>query len=345
MKNNRKTLLIRADAGVDIGTGHLMRCLALAQAWQDMIGEAIFITSCDSEPLLQRLRDEGNRVVELEKTYPDNDGWEVFSKVLQANPDTWVVLDGYHFDSAYQRRLKGMGHSLLVIDDMAHMDHYYADVVLNQNIQAEELDYSTEPTTQLLLGTDYVMLRSEFWHWISWKREIPEVALKILITLGGADPDNQTLKVIRALQYVGGLEGIVVVGASNPHYDALDSAVRHSLSDIRLVHNTSNMPELMTWADVAVTAGGSTCWETAFLGLPNVLLVLADNQKGIAEKLDRVGVAYSLGWYGDVTSKRIAKTLSKLIIDQKQRQEMRTNGQNLIDGKGVKRVVSILAEG
>jgi UDP-2,4-diacetamido-2,4,6-trideoxy-beta-L-altropyranose hydrolase len=338
--------LVRADANAQMGTGHLMRCLALAQAWQAQGGEAIFVTACDSKGLRRRLRDEGFQVVELEKTYPDPGDWEATSQALAAHPDAWVVLDGYHFDPAYQRRVKRAGHPLLVIDDMAHLDHYYADVVLNQNIHAAQLDYSCEPDTRLLLGTDYVLLRREFWPWRDWEREIPDVARKVLVTLGGGDPDNQTLKVIHALQQVNvdGLEATVVIGASNPHFEELESAIRHSSFDSRLVHNVSNMPKLMAWADVAVTAGGSTCWEIAFLGLPNILLVLADNQKGIAEKLGKASVARSLGWYGGVTSKRMAETLSNLVNDRKQRQQMSVNGQKLVDGKGGKRVVSTLVK-
>ena len=332
--------MIRADANTRMGTGHLMRCLALAQAWQVQGGEAVFVTACDSEGLLQRIRGERFQVVELQKTYPDPDKWDATSRVLAAYPEAWVVLDGYHFDPAYQRRVKKTDHPLLVIDDMAHLDHYYADVVLNQNIHALQLEYSCEPYTRLLLGTDYVLLRREFWPWREWEREIPDVARKVLVTLGGGDPDNQTLKVIRALQQVNvdGLEVTVVVGASNPHFEELEFAVRHSLFDIRLVRNVSDMPELMAWADVAVTAGGSTCWEIAFLGLPNILLVLADNQKGIAEKLGKTSVVRNLGWYEGVTSKQMAETLSNLISDRKQRQQMSANGQKLVDCKGGKRV-------
>lgn len=338
------TLLIRADANAQMGTGHLMRCLALAQAWQAQGGEAIFITACDSEGLLQRLRGEGFQVIELDETYPDSDEWDAASQVLAAHPDAWVVLDGYHFDPAYQRRIKEAGHPLLVIDDMAHLDHYDADVILNQNIHATQLDYSCEPDTRLLLGTDYVLLRREFWPWREWKREIPDVARKVLVTLGGGDPDNQTLKVIRALQQVNvnGLEAIVVVGASNPHYGELTFVAQNSGDKIRLVHNVSNMPDLMAWADLAFTAGGSTCWEIAFLGLPSAVLVVADNQREIAEGLNKAKVSRNLGWWEGVSQSQVAKALLDLSGDQRERLRMSRNGRTLVDGRGVERVISAL---
>jgi UDP-2,4-diacetamido-2,4,6-trideoxy-beta-L-altropyranose hydrolase len=335
-----KPLLIRADANARMGIGHLMRCLALAQGWRSQGGQVTFVTACESDSLRQRLSEEGFRTVTLRHCHPHPSDWDTTSEVLADHPGAWVVLDGYHFDPAYQSRIKTADHRLLVIDDMAHLDHYYADVVLNQNIHAETLDYVCEPFTCLLLGTRYVLLRREFWPWREWEREIPEVARKVLITLGGGDPDNQTLKVIRALQRVDvdGLEATVVVGASNPHFREVESAAS-GWRGIRLVRNVSNIPELMSWADMAVTAGGSTCWEIAYFGLPSVLLVLAENQREIAEGLHRADVSLNLGWYEEVTRERVAEALSNLISDRRRRQQMSHNGNNLVDGKGAERVV------
>ena len=335
------SLLIRADANARIGTGHLMRCLALAQGWKARGGQATFITACESDGLRRRLSDEGFQVITLERSHPDPTDWEITSQVLAAHPDSWVVLDGYHLDPTYQRQIKQAGHRLLVIDDMAHLSHYYADVVLNQNINAEQLRYRCEPYTRLLLGTRYVLLRSEFLAWREWQREIPKVARKVLVTLGGGDPDNQTLKVIRALQQVDvdGLEAVVVVGASNPHFRGLQSAVRNSQFAIRLVQNVTSMSELMAWADIAVSAGGSTCWELAFMGLPTVVLVLAENQQGIAAGLGKAGVVLNLGWYTETSVTQIARTLLGLLEDRGSRRQMSQRGRELVDGLGSERVV------
>ena len=230
MQLEGQPLLIRADANARMGTGHLMRCLALAQCWKSQGGQVTFITACESDGLWRRLSEEEYQVITLERPYPDSAHREVISRVLEAHPSAWVVLDGYHFDLDCQRQIKQAGRRLLVIDDTAHLGHYYADVVLNQNINAEQLDYSCEPYTRLLLGTRYVLLRSEFLAWLGWQREIPKVARKVLVTLGGSDPDNQTLKVVRALQQVDvdGLEAMIVVGASNLHFQELQFAIRDS---------------------------------------------------------------------------------------------------------------------
>ena len=138
-------LVIRADANANIGTGHLMRCLALAQAWQSHGGKAIFVTACESDGLRNRLAEEGFEVIPLVTTHPDPGDWASSSELLMMHPGSWVVLDGYHFVPSYQLRIKKLGHPLLVIDDMANLDHYYADVLLNQNIHAVELNYYCKP--------------------------------------------------------------------------------------------------------------------------------------------------------------------------------------------------------
>jgi UDP-2,4-diacetamido-2,4,6-trideoxy-beta-L-altropyranose hydrolase len=342
----KQSLLIRADANAEMGTGHLMRCLALAQAWQDRGGQAVFVTACDSDGLLERLRKEGFQIVQLEKTYPAPGDWETTSRVLADHPDSWVVLDGYQFDSSYQRNIKETGHRLLVIDDTAHLDHYYANILLNQNIHAEQLDYTCQPDTRLLLGTQYVLLRREFSPWRNWKREIPDVARKVLVTLGGGDPDNVTLKVIRALQLVDvdGLEAVVVAGASNQHYQELESAIHNAALDIRLVRNVSNMPELMAWADLAVSSGGSTCWELAFMQAPALLLVVMDHQWNVVNYLDSENVLCSLGWWGSVSDKEIAAQLENLAKSALQRAQMCVKSYHLVDGNGPERVLRGIAD-
>ena len=280
-------LIIRADASTQIGTGHVMRCLALAHAYRERERRAIFVTACNSDGLRRRLLDETFQVIDLERQYPETTDWETTSKVLAVHPDAWVVLDGYGFDPAYQCLIKETGHRLLVIDDTAHLNRYYADVLLNQNINAERLSYRCDPGTTLLLGVHYALLGPGFLYWRNWKREISEIARRVLVTFGGCDPDNVTIKAIRALQQLDApdMEVRVVVGPSNLHLKALRHVVQPSSRSFQLLTDVNNMPELMAWADVAVSGGGSTCWELAFMGLPALVLVLAQNQQEIATAL------------------------------------------------------------
>jgi len=337
----KSSLVIRADADAHIGTGHLMRCLALAQVLKDSGGKVIFVTACQHEGLIQRLQDEGFDLHLLDHPYPDHGDWDYTKTILTAYPDAWVVVDGYHFDEIYQQQVKKTGHKLLVIDDMAHLKHYYADIVLNQNLHAGQLHYSCEPYTRLLFGTRYVLLRGEFFAWRGWKREIPEVAQRVLVTLGGGDPENHTLKVIQALQKVDipGLEVTVVIGISNPHADVLEVASMQSRVPIRLIHDAKNMPELMAWADLAVSASGITSWELAFMGLPSLVLVLANNQHPIAQRMEELGAIINLGRPEDISNAFVAQTIKQFIISGEQRKKITRRAQKVVDGYGCARVM------
>lgn len=338
------SLLIRADATAHIGTGHIMRCLALAQMWQADGGQVHFLLMKPAPAIESRLIDEGMAVhylVSSAGSGADASEMERWAQAVQAH---WVVVDGYHFDGTYQQRLKAAGLQLLCLDDYGHAGHYYADLVLNQNIYADARNYpNREPYTRLLLGTRYVLLRREFWPWRDWQREIPEVGRTVLVTLGGADAANVTLKVIHALQLMSmpDLVVTVVVGGSNPHYAALEEAVA-ATPWIRLARNVTNMPELMAWADVAIAAGGSTCWELAFMGLPGLLLVLADNQRAVVRGVTQAKVAVGLGKACQLGTTQLATAVGQLLYDVAQRRQLSQNGSGLIDGRGSQRVMNCM---
>ncbi|MBN2124745.1 MAG: UDP-2,4-diacetamido-2,4,6-trideoxy-beta-L-altropyranose hydrolase, partial [Deltaproteobacteria bacterium] len=296
------TLFIRADAESRIGTGHLMRCLALAQAWRRRRrGRVVFLSHCDSPSLKERIIGEGFFLQPVDHPHPHPSDLEGTLEAVSrrdgngASPG-WLVLDGYHFDPIYQRAVRESGSRVLVIDDEAKLPRYHADLLLNQNMDAEESAYSCEGDPRFLLGSTYILLREEFLRWRDWRREIPAVAHRVLVTLGGADRNNVTLKVLDALRLVGasGMEIKVLVGPSNPHLRTLEDAASPFPVGVGVHTEVKAMPDLMAWADMAVCAGGTTCWEMAFMGLPNLVIVTADNQAGVAEALQRRGCSVNL---------------------------------------------------
>ncbi len=348
MRSNRDVppLVIRADADSTIGTGHAMRCLALAHAWQDRGGRAVFASGTRAPAVEKRFKAEGVGVVRMSAPPGSVDDSHQLIRLAGEIGFPWIVVDGYHFGSDYQRAIKDAGLRLLFIDDNGHADHYCADIVLNQNLHAcESLYPKRDSSTRLLLGSDYVLLRREFLNWQGWKRTVREVARKALVTLGGSDPDNVTLTVIRALQHVvvEGLEAVVVVGGSNPRFEDLQSAARHSRATIRLERDVANMPEWIAWADVAISAGGTTSWELAFMGLPGLVVVLADNQQPVAERLQAAGVALNLGSYKNLSPFQIAHALTSLLVAPKRRAQMAQCALKLIDGDGAGRVSRAMA--
>ena len=340
-------LLIRADSTTRIGTGHIMRCLALAQLWQDHGGKVTFLSHCESEALRQRILNEGFEFIPIEKPHPDTDDLGFTLDILSAiscQPSAtslWLVLDGYHFTPDYQKSIRENGYRLLIIDDMAHLNHYHADILLNQNIHASSLRYSCDRDTVKLLGCEYILLRREFLKHKDWKRKIPQKANKILVTMGGADPDNVTLKVIRAFNSLNNLdlEVKIVAGPSNSNIMNLQKELAKSVFSFEFLVSVKNMPHLMAWADLSISAAGSTCWELAFMCLPSLIITVADNQIGIAKALQQAGAAIHLGWYDEITPNSIAETLQKMLYNQERMEDISESGYKLVDGRGGKRVL------
>ena len=139
-----------------------------------------------------------------------------------------------------------------------------------------------------------------------------------------------------------GLEAVVAVGAINPHDEQLAAAIRKSPVQIRLAEAVANMSELMAWADVAVSGAGSTCWEMAFMGLASIVLVLAENQNHVARQLDSTGAALNLGWFSEVSHSAIAEGMTRLLLNKELRVQMSNRCQDLIDGRGAVRVVTMM---
>jgi UDP-2,4-diacetamido-2,4,6-trideoxy-beta-L-altropyranose hydrolase len=344
---NPGTLLIRADASVATGSGHVMRCLALAQVWQDAGGTAMAVMVESTPAIEERLHREAIEIAGLAASPGTEDDALLTAKKAEDLQAAWVVIDGYQFDRGYQASLKACGLRVLMVDDDVQADHYSADLVLNQNAHASENLYGRrESYTKLLLGPRYAMLRREFDSWRNWQREIPASGRRILITMGGSDPDNFTLRVLDALRLAEGksLEVVVVIGGSNPHVATLERAAaglntRHA---IRLVKDVSNMPELMAWADVAVSGAGTTCWEMCLLGLPALVVDLAKNQLAVAKRLHELGVACHIGNSHDCSAEKIARELTRLLASSAKRIEMSSRGRELVDGRGASRVCAAM---
>ncbi|MEK7218316.1 MAG: UDP-2,4-diacetamido-2,4,6-trideoxy-beta-L-altropyranose hydrolase, partial [Patescibacteria group bacterium] len=332
-------LLFRADADTDAGTGHVMRCLALAQVAQDRGHETFFVTLA-ANPLQDRLRKEGCGIRLLSAPQGNQeDAAETLRIALDSGAD-WIVIDGYRFDDAYQRALKGGGLPLLFIDDYGHATPYAADIILNQNSYAPGVGgwYARRPaSSRLLLGCAYTLLRREFRSSLRPDSPIPARASSVLVTLGGSDPRNATLLVIEALRSLG--EGIrtvrIVVGKANPHLEGLRAAA----GEENVIVDAADMPALMAQADLAIAAGGTTSYELAFMGIPSLLFTLAENQRQVAEDLAEREAARSLGDPNGIAPPGLAQAIRELLGDPDTRTRFSRNGRKLVDGGGAERVL------
>ena len=329
-----------------MGTGHVMRGLALAQAWQDSWGRAVFAMAATTPAVTERLQTESCEVRALSVTPgSQEDSGQTIALARELHAE-WVVVDGYQFGGDYQRALKAAGCKVLFVDDYGHAGRYSADLVLNQNVNADDRPYKDrESYTRLLLGTRYCLLRREFNSWRRWKREIPATGRKVLIAMGGSDPGNFTQVAMRALRLVQGprLETTVVVGGSNPHWASLRKSASEFAGSLQLRRDVADMAGLMAEADVAVSAAGTVCWEMCLLGLPALLIHVAENQRAVAEGLDGQGCAIHLGNLKDVSAEKVASPLQRLLNSLETRRSLSRHARELVDGEGAKRLVSAMS--
>ncbi len=325
-----------------------MRCLALAQAWRDRGGAAVFVSRLDVPALGERLRSEG---IDLrpapEASGGVGDAAETAALAREAGA-SWVVLDGPQFGAPEHRAIRARGIRVLAVNDMGRPDGCEADLVLNQNLHADpEMYRGAAAHTQLLLGTRYVLLRREFRDRVARKRRTEPRVESILVTLGGADAANHTAKVLRAVERadVERAAVTVVVGGGNVHAGEIEAAARRSRLPVTVRRNVSDMADLMASADLAVTAGGTTVWELAFLGVPALVGTVAPVEDLLADGLARHGLFVRLGAFESCGEDDLADAVSRLARDEGARAEMTRCGQALVDGGGCVRVLERMTGG
>ena len=334
-----ESVIFRADASQNIGTGHLMRCIALAQACLRSNVKPVFVLAI-STPLEERLKSEGIEVIKIDSERGSDGDVEDLIKIA-ADHQGWICIDGYDFDDSYQKKVRDSERPLLVIDDYSHLDKYDCDILFNQNIGADDSLYRGKTDAELLLGTKYALLRNEFLNYKGQNRKIPKVASNILVTFGGSDFENATAKVIRALDGINGqkLSVQAIIGSENPNRAELEELSKSSHHSVQLAENVTDMPERMAWADLAIGAGGSTSWEFLFMGCPIITGILADNQEGIANGLGGRGLARNLGWYRDVSEGGLIQNIMEVVNSANIRKKMSEEERRDVDGRGADRVL------
>ena len=281
------TLLIRADATPAMGTGHVMRCMALAQAAKAR-GMAVRLMGHVAVPwVLARLQQESIPFSPLAGPPPAQEApADLLGQLAEYGSPDWVVLDGYHFGPDCQKAVRGAGYKLLVIDDYAHLPDYSCDILLNQNIGAEELSYKGN-IGQKLLGPGFALLREEFYtaRETALQRPVPEKATNVLLTLGGGDFSHVLPQLAPALSQPKLAGSILRVIAGNMHEAVIQKALEQSPATVVVLPRVKNMPDLLLHTDLCITAGGSTCWELCSLGIPFLTVEVAKNQHALIEQL------------------------------------------------------------
>lgn len=333
-----RTLALRADGDGDIGTGHVMRCLALADAWQRAGGRVCLISATLPRPIRQRYEELGVRVDALgDRAAPER---------AAAGADM-VVLDGQHFPDSDLDEFAATGVPLMVIDDHGWRPRYPCSLILNQNAYASVALYEGKTSAGLCLGPRWCLLRREF------ADPPPRVAAarveRIAILMGGADPAGRSGMVLdsaaRAVRHLGDdVEIVLVVGAANPAAQSLDDRAAGLPGRVTVLHDVRNMAPIMASADLAISAAGSTIWELAALGTPMILGAQNRGELGTANVLAEQGAAIDLGPLDGLEPDRLTRTIVEIAANAEMRQRMSAAGQRLVDGAGAVRVVARMAD-
>ncbi len=335
--------VFRADASGVIGTGHVIRCRTLAAALVARGWTASLATRDLPGPLARKLVDAGLGVVPLEGVVATP---TAEADAIDSGEDgsiTLLVADHYGIDAQWFESMRDRASVLMAIDDMADR-RLPVDLVLNQNLGAETARYQTlvPGGARVLVGPRYALVRPEFAERRARRRVRDGRVARILVFISGSDADDVTSRAVEALTGID-VAVDVVVGAAYPHLAALRRRVAGH-AEIQLHVNVDTMAELMDRADLAIGAPGSASWERCALGLPAVLVTLADNQSLVAQGLVEVGAAVAAGWHTAVTPDAIRDIVMSLIADPARVAQMSRAAAAVTDGRGSDRVVAAIEE-
>jgi len=358
-------VVFRVDASVQMGTGHVMRCLTLAQELKDQGHEVIFISRKLKGHLCNLINKKGYQVYclpfenktinncELKHAQWLETSWEldaqqtieIMDKYIQ--DADWLIIDHYALDYKWESRLKHYSKYIMVIDDLADRRHL-CDILLDQNYYLNmEFRYKNlvSSSSKRLLGPKYALLRNEF---IELRKEEPirkkgEDIKNILVFFGGSDPTNETFKTLFALSELdcNKINIDAVVGVSNPNKDKIKNYC-NQFPHIKFHCGIDYMARLMKRADLAICAGGATTWERYCMGLPAVLISVAYNQVEICHALSTLGIDCYLGKSGEVNDIDILRAFYKFQTGHISLSNTSMKALEVVDGLGKYRVVSEL---
>lgn len=367
-------VIFRVDASCRIGTGHVMRCLSLAHALRELGADVIFICRDFEGNLKMPIRQQGFKVLmlpatrkipeeNLDSNEPAHLAWLGVSQLYDAEQTSevihqfgtvdWLVADHYALDNRWEAFLRSKVKRIAVVDDLADRLHD-CDLLLDQTYGRSKADYAAcvPPNAHCLLGPTYALLRPEFRRWRAKAIARRQRALppeQLLISLGGVDAGNTTSLVLRLLAQADlppSLKVSVVVGATSPHQKRISAIANHMSLPTEICIGISNMAELMASADLAIGAGGATSWERCCLGLPTVVISVAQNQHLIAEQLHSGGMVVHAGTHAEIEQEpeRLIAAVQRLLKDWQYRTEVSSKAAAIVDGCGAERVARILFE-
>lgn len=350
-------IVFRVDASVEIGTGHVMRCITLAEKLFKSGANITFICRDHPGNLCEWIKKKGFKVICLKRPQSPispfrggdtnllgvtqlDDAEETFLHLKAIGGCEWLVVDHYHLDSNWEKFVGILAKKIMVIDDLENRFHE-CEILLDQNYHIEnESRYAklVPEYCQKLLGPEFAILRPEFLNNRILRLEDKPKNKKLMIFYGGTDSGNETLKALKAIKSMGrnDIYVDVIFGKNYPFKRAsLDFAFE--MSNV-ICHNfINNMASLMAKADLYLGAAGVTTWERCCIGLPSVVISVANNQIQPMKHLQEAGVVNYLGVGGEVGIDQIASTVESLIDCPSRLFSMRERALLMVDGHGAQR--------
>ena len=352
----------RVDASPTIGTGHLYRCLTLSQKLVVNGHSAMFVMRHTPESLSSIISDVGFDLVRLPAVSKEisranwcpHAGWLEANwlddaastrEVLDGRDCDWLVVDHYALDIQWQSAVRDIVGGLMVIDDLADRNHL-CDLLVDQNYVdnfALRYDNLVPSHCDCLLGPEYALLRPEFLQTRMSVQPRNGAISRILVFMGGVDNANMTSVALKGVELLDSrtLTVDVVVGSTNPHRHEIEMLSRR-VRGCRLFGRVESLAPLMSAADLAIGAAGTTTWERCCLGLPSLTMSIADNQIPIAEGSQLGGFAVNLGKSESVTPDIVARGIEHLLNSPAIVHQMSLAGMRLVDGRGAERVAQAL---
>jgi UDP-2,4-diacetamido-2,4,6-trideoxy-beta-L-altropyranose hydrolase len=332
-------LLIRADASRAIGTGHVMRCLALAEAWQDAGGTASLAAAELPDALSPRVTAQGVSLLSVDTTPGGSEDAAATITQAQELRADWVAIDGDHFGSDFLETVCAAGFRVLLIDDFANRKSFPAHLIVNPNLDEDVAPYrKLGASAKILMGPSYLLLRREFRQAME-KREPRQTGNRILVTLGGSDPEDLSPKIANALAHCSGLEVTVIAGAGCSNADELRKL--HT-GNLRVVFNPPDMVRLMQDSDHAIISAGGTLWELLSMGCAVLSYSRNTLQTSVVQTLSHQGMVVDLGETCHFDPARLRASVQGLVESPAARERMANLGRTLVDGMGATRIVEAM---
>ena len=332
-------IAFRVDASRTIGTGHFLRCLALADALKQRGAEIRFVCREVLDTFHDMLTTRQHVLVTLPAQAEDA---SETAHALSDNPADWLVVDHYALDARWERLLRPTAKRLLVIDDLADREHD-CDVLLDQNVHADLHDRyvgMVPPHCRLLLGPRFALLRDEFRQRRGQSRQRDGRVQRVLVCFGGVDADNHTSSAIEALSRLDAVDLTVdvVIGAEHPERAHIESKCANV--GFRCHIQSDRMSEVMAAADIAIGAGGGITWERCSLGLPALAFAVANNQRPQLRGAAAEGLVSAPDIPDDgISASLIERHVRAFIENTGLRLAIARRGMAMVDGLGVSRVI------